>query len=403
MERGALRKLLGAEPTGARDAVLVRAADAVEFQREFAAAVAGEGNVFLGNPTWSDADLARAREVMALADAPKHDRGWLMIPTGGTSGGLKFARHDGHSLAAAVRGFAKHFALERVNAVGVLPLYHVSGLMAWLRCVLTGGRYLAWDWKQLEAGAWPERGAGEWVISLVPTQLERLLRQPDAVARLREFRAVFLGGAPAWPDLLERAAAARVPLALSYGMTETAAMVAAVRPEEFLAGDRSSGRALPHARLWVDGEGVVQVSGSSLFRGYFPAWRHERTYFATSDAGAIDAAGRLTIHGRRDAAIVTGGEKVHPAEVEAALRAVVGVGEFAVIGLPDAEWGERVVVVFDGGGEFSVEQAQAAAARLAPAQRPKAFVALPEWPRNEAGKLNRVRLRELAARVSSGR
>lgn len=403
MDRGALRKLLGVKPTGERDAVLVRAAEAATFQREFAAAVAGEGNVFLGNPAWSAAELARATELMAQADAPKHDRGWLMIPTGGTSGGLKFARHDGHSIAAAVRGFAKHFGLERVNAVGVLPLFHVSGLMAWLRCVFTGGRYVAWDWKRLEAGEWTERGPGDWVISLVPTQLERLLKKPEAIARLREFRAVFLGGAPAWPDLLERAATARVPLALSYGMTETAAMVTAVRSEEFLAGDRSSGRALPQARLWIDGDGVVQVSGSSLFRGYYPAWRHERTYFATSDCGAIDAAGRLTISGRRDAAIVSGGEKVHPSEIEAAIRAAVGTGEFAVIGLPDREWGERVVLVFPATGAFAVEPARAAVAALAPAQRPKAFLALPEWPRNEAGKLNRARLRELAARVESQR
>jgi O-succinylbenzoic acid--CoA ligase len=403
MDRGALRKVLGVAATGAGEPVLVRARDAAQFQREFATAVAGEGNVFLGDPAWGDGELARAKAIMAQADAPKHDRGWLMIPTGGTSGGLKFARHDGYSIAAAVRGFAQHFGIERVNALGVLPLYHVSGLMAWMRSVMTGGAYHAWDWKQLEAGAWPALDEGAWVTSLVPTQLERLLRQPAAVERLRAFRVVLLGGAAPWPELLNRAAEARVPLALSYGMTETAAMVTAVRPEEFLAGDRSAGRALPHARLWRDADGVVQVSGSSLFRGYFPDWRHERTYFATADLGDVDAAGRWTLLGRRDAAIISGGEKVHPALVEDALRAATGAPELAVVGLPDAEWGERVVCVFPAAAPFDVARAQAAAGGLAPAARPKAFLALGEWPRNEAGKLNRARLRDLAARVVSGR
>ncbi len=401
MERRELRQRLGVEPTGRREPVLVRAREAAQFQREFAAAVAGEGNIFLCDPAWSATDVARAEALMAQVEAPKQDRGWLMVPTGGTSGGLKFARHDGHSIAAAVRGFAKHFGLEQVNAVGVLPLFHVSGLMAWMRCVMTGGNYVAWDWKRLEAGEWPALAGDAWVTSLVPTQLERLLRQPAAVEKLRAFRVVFLGGAAPWPELLDRAAAAGIPLALSYGMTETAAMVTAVRPEEFLAGDRSAGRALPHARLWRDADGVVQVSGSSLFRGYYPAWRHERTYFATADLGEVDVLGRWTLHGRRDAAIISGGEKVHPAQIEDALRAATGATEIAVIGLPDAEWGERVVCVFPASSPLDVARAQAAVAGLAPAARPKAYLALAEWPRNEAGKLNRARLRELAARLAS--
>ncbi|MBA4138657.1 MAG: o-succinylbenzoate--CoA ligase, partial [Opitutus sp.] len=205
-------------PTGACEAVLVREAEPEKFMAAFATAVAGEGDVFLGNPAWTDDELVRARQLMGMSSAAKADRGWLMIPTGGSSGQMKFARHDGHTIAAAVRGFARHFDLPQVNAVGVLPLYHVSGLMAWMRCVLTGGTYRAWTGKQLEAGDWPEVTADRpWVISLVPTQLDRLQRSGAALERLRQFRIIFLGGAPAWPELLERAAEARLPLSLSYG------------------------------------------------------------------------------------------------------------------------------------------------------------------------------------------
>lgn len=403
MERGELRRLLGVAPTGAREPVLVREAEPAKFLAALGAAVAGEGDVFLGHPAWTDGELALVGRLMAAKALRRADRGWLMVPTGGTSGRIRFARHDGHSLAAAVRGFSRHFDLPVVHALGVLPLHHVSGLMAWMRCAMTGGDYRAWDWKALEGGVWPDLPGGRpWVLSLVPTQLERLLREPAAVARLREFRAVFLGGAPAWPDLLERAAAARLPLSLGYGMTETAAMVTASRPEEYLAGDRTAGRALPHARVEIDGEGIIRIAGPSLFRGYFPDWRHERKFFDTADVGAFDGR-RLVALGRRDEAIITGGEKVHPLGVEAVLKAATDCGCVAVVGLPDAEWGERVVAVYAAGANFDIERARAAARRELPApQRPKDYVALRAWPTNEAGKLDRAALRKLAACRDAG-
>ncbi|NBX60349.1 MAG: o-succinylbenzoate--CoA ligase, partial [Opitutaceae bacterium] len=109
-----------------------------KFMTAFADAVAGSGEIFLGNPAWGETERASwaALRTAAVGTTPASGLplGWLGIPTGGTSGQLKFARHDHETLSAAVRGFAQHFGLTQVNAVGVLPLYHVSGLMAWLRC-----------------------------------------------------------------------------------------------------------------------------------------------------------------------------------------------------------------------------------------------------------------------------
>jgi len=362
------------------------------------------GIFFLSDPAWSATERAQAELALARRGPPApDDLGWLCVRTGGSSGGVKFARHDERTLSAAVRGFCAHFALERVNAVDVLPAHHVSGLMARVRCAATGGRHLAWDWKRLEGGDAPALPPGDWVLSLVPTQLQRLLkRESEAEASLpviewlRGFRVIFIGGGPLWPELADAAARAELPLSLSYGMTETAAMVAALRPEEFLAGERSCGAALPHARLALTPDGAVNVAGESVFRGYWPEWREARD-FTTEDAGEIDARGFLRVLGRRDAMIITGGKKVQPAEVEAALRASGEFDEVAVVGLPDAEWGEIVAACYVKSAR-SPDFARAVEA-LAPHERPKRFAGIPRahWPRNAQGKLNRAALRALAA------
>ncbi len=350
--------------------------------------------VFLCDPHWSAAQRARVDEILSRQTDSKSRPapGWLCVPTGGTSGGIKFARHDEKTLTAAARGFCRHFDFARVNAVGVLPAHHVSGLMARVRSAVTGGIYLDWNWKKLEAGRRPilPRLRGPWVISLVPTQLQRLLQSRSAVNWLRGFKIVFLGGGPVWPGLADAAARAKLRISLSYGMTETAAMVTALRPEEFLAGARTCGAALPHARVGVTRAGIVRVAGDSVFRGYFPATSRTRT-FATEDLGAIDECGHLQIRGRRDTVIISGGKKIQPADVEAALRNSGEFPDVAVIGVPDTEWGEAVVAFYPAGGIRP--DVRRATARLAPHERPKRFVAVKDWPRNAQGKVNRAALR----------
>ncbi len=379
---------------------VVEESDPGRFMAAFASAVASGGEVFLVDPDWGAGERAQLAELLSRAAAAgecaeRERRGWLMIPSGGTSGRLKFARHDEETLSAAVRGFAAHFQLPVVNAVGVLPLHHVSGLMAWMRCVMTDGRYLPWAWQKLAAGDFPpvKPGLGDWVVSLVPTQLQRLLGSPAAVTWLRGCRVIFLGGAPAWPGLLTAAAEAMLPLSLSYGMTETAAMVAALQPAEFLAGERTCGAALPHAPLRLDDEGLMTVTGESVFRGVYPEWLDTRE-FTTPDLGRIDPQGHLSIVGRRDSVIITGGKKVHPDEVEAVLRASGEFLDVVVIGVPDAGWGEAIVACYPA-SQRAPDTTRAVAA-LMRFQRPKRFLAIAEWPRNAQGKVNRPALVAIA-------
>jgi O-succinylbenzoic acid--CoA ligase len=389
---------------------LIEETDPRKFMTALADAAAGDGEVFLCSPAWGASERAQLKEHLSrtvLTDSPQVSglrsqvsqpgaHGWLMIPTGGTSGQLKFARHDEQTLAAAVRGFSRHFGLTQVNAVGVLPLHHVSGLMAWLRCALTGGEYRPLDWKEVEGGARPvlPPKPGGWVISLVPTQLERLLRDEGAVAWLKNFRIIFLGGAPAWPDLLDRAAALGLPLSLGYGMTETAAMVTALRPEEFLAGARNNGSPLPHATVMVGANDTIVLGGESLFRGYHPAWR-DRPDFETQDRGLIDERNHLFVLGRRDAVIITGGEKVDPAEIEALLRGTGQFPDLVVLGLPDAKWGQLLVVVYPGHAHPDFHAVIRVTNTLADYKRPKSYIPLVgAWPAGAQGKINRAALVE---------
>jgi O-succinylbenzoic acid--CoA ligase len=406
MERIELARILRAsgfvaEPL--RGVSVVDERDPEAFMEAFSKAVAESERVFLADPAWGPRERSALSTLVGMApESP--EGGWLMIPSGGTSGELKFARHDEGTISAAVMGFCGHFGVERANSVGVLPLHHVSGFMAWMRAALTGGQYLPWDWKRLEAGEFPavtaSTGPGgprreDWYLSLVPTQLQRLLshdRASDAVKWLRAFDAVFLGGGPAWPELLAAAAEAAIPVSLVYGMTETAAMVAAQHPEGFLAGDRTSGSAMPHATIGLTAAGLVRISGESVFRGYHPGSRDSRE-ITTEDLGSIDEKGRLRILGRSDAVIITGGKKVDPAEVEAALRATGEFSDIAVVGLPDPEWGQVVTACFPE-SVLPPDFARAAAglSALAAFKRPRRFVSMAEWPRNAQGKLNRAEL-----------
>lgn len=383
-------------------------ADLIAWVKTTGVAEEREGTFFLCDPHWGPAERAQVGVLQAAPGAKAEEQGssneigWLCLPTGGTSGGVRFARHDEQTLGAAVAGFGEFFALERVNAIDVLPPYHVSGFMARVRCAATGGKHVACEWRRVEAGERPalERRAGAWVISLVPTQLHRLLESVDAITWLGGFRIIFVGGGPMWPELARAAVAAELPIALTYGLTETAAMVAAIKPADFLEGERVGATPLPHVRLSISDEGTICVEGASVFRGYFPELRAARV-FATDDLGRIDERGRLHIIGRKDAVIITGGKKVHPLEVEAALKATGQFVDVAVLGVPSSEWGEAVVACYPEGA--STQPDLAAVLRglentLASYKRPKRYVAVADWPRNAQGKLNR---RELAKRMGN--
>ncbi len=408
--------------------VLVADPDPIHFLCAFLAGVATENcRIFLGNPGWQRREWQQVFELvepdvvlgpvpssvtrpMAPAAISNPSVG-IAIPTGGSSGRVRFALHDWETLSASVAGTHAYFDRRPLNSYCLLPLHHVSGLMQFLRAFLTGGQLVLQPYAALKQ-AWREGGSpqalgsnlrSQFFISLVPTQLQQLL-DLGAASWLAGFRVVLLGGAPPWPTLLERARRSRIPLGLTYGSTETASQVATLKPADFLAGNASSGPALPHARLKIAAApgkmGRIGIAAASLFRGYYPDLRPAGDWFWTDDLGWLDAEGYLHVCGRCDRAIHTGGETVMCEEVEAALLATSLVTDVCVVGVADRHWGERIAVLYTAEGAINAE-AIGDRLQLARYKHPKTWLRVLEIPRNDRGKADLAACQQLVADLRS--
>ncbi len=237
--------------------------------------------------------------------------------------------------AAAVRASAAA-TLDRLGGPGdwllALPVSAVAGLQVLARSAVAGRTPAVLPAGGTLSEAVAAMPAGRRYTALVPTQLRRALAaEPDA---LRALDAVLVGGAATDPDLLAAARDAGVAVVTTYGMSETA------------GGCVYDGVPLDGVAVRA-GSGGVELSGPVLASGYRldPAGTAEAFaggWFRTRDAGTLDG-GRLTVHGRLDDVVVSGGVNVSPQAVEAALRAHPAVADAVVAGLPDPEWGQRVV------------------------------------------------------------
>jgi len=412
------QKLIRFAAEGMLPKILLAQREPVQFLAGFVAACAAGCPIFLGNPDWGEwewqqvCDLVQPHLIWRDGSYPldppfpqdlKAQQGWIMVPTGGSTGHIRFAIHTWSTLMASVQGFRQYFQLDVVNSCCVLPLYHVSGLMQFLRSFTSGGRLVILPWRELECLG-PESDPADF-LSLVPTQLQRLLQTPVNLAWLSRFQAVLLGGAPAWSQLLEAARSHRLQLAPTYGMTETASQIATLKPAAFLAGSNSCGQVLPHAKVTIrspQGEplgpyqtGVVTIQADSLALGYYPNLFTQKT-FQGDDLGFFDAQGNLNLVGRSSSKIITGGENVFPAEVEAAIRATHLVTDVCVIGIPDQDWGQVVTAVYV--PQYPELSTATLAAALQPQlskfKHPKHWIALASLPRNAQGKINREQLQQ---------
>jgi len=313
----------------------------------------------------------------------KRGAGGIYIPTGGSSGQIRFTIHTWATLTAAVEGLYTYFDRTPLSAYCILPLYHVSGLMQGVRSLLTGGQLWLSNSKTCTLG-----DGQTTFISLVPTQLQRFLAQNQA-PWLQQFRAIFLGGAPAWPDLLSRARALALPLAPTYGMTETAAQIATLKPADFLAGAEGCGPLLPHVQGKIAPDGRLEIQTPSLCLGYYPnPW--PEPIFTTDDLATFTPTGSLVIHGRQSRQIITGGENVAPEEVERAILATGKVADVAVVGVTDEIWGEAIAAFY--APQLSPEDLATLQTQLrqelAPHKQPKQWQGMEKLPRNAQGKLD---------------
>jgi O-succinylbenzoic acid--CoA ligase len=187
-------------------------------------------------------------------------------------------------------------------------------------------------------------------LSLVTTQLKRLLA--SAALPAPTLKAVLLGGSALPRQLIEAAHDAGVPLRTTYGLSETASQVTATPAH--CAGDKrwSAGRALRGREVKIDTGGEILVRGQTLCRGYYRDGSVEPVvdaegWFHTGDLGVLDDDGYLSVTGRRDNMFISGGENIHPEEIEAHLLGINGVRNAIVVPVNDDEYGQRPVAFVD--------------------------------------------------------
>jgi o-succinylbenzoate---CoA ligase len=316
----------------------------------------------------------------------------LVVATSGSTGQPKGTELSAAALLASARA-----SLARIGAgpgerwLCCLPTFHIAGIQVLVRSLLAGTTPLVDG--RLERGTLAASGCTH--VAMVPTQLRRLV---DAGADLSAVATILLGGAAVPPGLLDAARGAGGRVVTTYGMSETS------------GGCVYCGMPLDDVSVDIGPDDRIRIAGPVLFSGYrlrpdLTAQARDGQWFVTSDLGSIGPSGELLVRGRADDMIITGGEKVVAAEVEAVLGSCPGVREAAVIGRPDAEWGQLVTAV--------VVPANAAAApsladirahvreRLPACAAPAALLLVPEMPLLPSGKPDREALRARAAEAPS--
>jgi O-succinylbenzoic acid--CoA ligase len=342
---------------------------------------------------------ARGSAVAAAGTGPPDPEARVVVFTSGTSGLARPVVLTGVNAAASVAASQARLGNGPGDRwLGVLALHHVGGLALLWRSAREGGTVVLEE-RFTASRAGRLLASGEVAFaSLVPTMLGRILQEHPGP--FPGVRAVLVGGGPADPDLLARARSAGLPVLQTYGMTETASQVATEDPAEAGARPGSAGRPLEgfQVRVVDDSgrvvppgvEGRFEVRGPAVSRGYLgEAERDPGDWFRTGDLGRLDADGYLYPSGRADAVIVSGGEKVHPAEVEGVLRSHPDVADARVFGEDDPDWGRRVVaeVVPAAGARFDPAVLAAhARRRLTGFKVPRRWVEVARIDRSEMGK-----------------
>ena len=338
-------------------------------------------------------ELATARPALELprraaaGRAPEPDDPLLLIYTSGTTGRPKGALLTQANCFWTNLSFDLTTGLTTDDVVlQVLPQFHCGGwnvqpLLAWWKgaCVVIGVAERALELIE---------GRRVTTMMGVPANYLFMAREPAfADADLSSLRLAVVGGAPMPVSLLDTWAERGVEIVQGYGLTEAAPNVLCLPPEAARRKAGSAGRPYPYVECRLSDEGELLVRGPNVFAGY---WRNPEAtaaafrdgWLATGDLAERDADGDYWIRGRLKDLVVSGGENVYPAEIEAVLREHPDVVEAAVIGVPDERWGEACaafVVLRGAAGEEEV---------------PKSVHVVDELPRNSLGKVVKSELRQ---------
>jgi O-succinylbenzoic acid--CoA ligase len=334
-----------------------------------------------------------------------------VVFTSGTTGKPKGAQITfGNLYYSALASAERLGALPDDRWLCSLPFYHVGGLSIIFRSAIYGSSIVLPEATSTEGIIRAMHESQATIVSLVPTQLYRMLEagfEPPSSLRL-----ILLGGAAASPELVQRCIERDLPISLTYGLTEAASQVATATPEQVRAKPGSVGKPLAGTGVRiVDYEGYdvppgvhgeIVVSGDTVMRGYLGQPETNGT-FRTGDVGYLDTDGDLWLVQRRSDLIVCGGENVYPAEVEAVLRQHPAVEDVCVVGISDPEWGQRVaamVALREGGSLTETDLIAFSRERLAGYKEPRKIVFVDELPQTASGKVQRRVVQEKLSAVS---
>jgi O-succinylbenzoic acid--CoA ligase len=352
-------------------------------------------------PAWSHKALADGPSSDARPDAPDEAAPMAVVLTSGTSGAPKAAVLSGRALLAGADAVGRAIALAPGDRWWLaMPFFHVGGLAALIRCARFGAAAVVAGRFEAARALESWEADGVTIASVVPTMWQSLLAAKGDRPWPASLRLAMLGGAAAPPDLVDAS-----PLALpSYGLTEAGSTVTLCRPGADVAERRTAGTPIPGVEVAILGpdgrprpageEGEIAVGGPTLMDGYLgdpdaTARTLQGGWLRTGDAGVLDAAGRLTVLGRRTDLIVSGGENVYPAEVEAALSSHPGVLAAAVVGVPSRRWGASPFAFVVAPGLDEEALAGWLETRLARFKHPKGYAFLAALPQLANGKVDR--------------
>jgi o-succinylbenzoate---CoA ligase len=323
-------------------------------------------------------------------------RGWLaaseepeplVVETSGSTGAPKRVVLSRRAVLASVTATERRLGGSGRWVLALPPTY-VAGIQVICRSLVAGHEPVLVDSQKFLASAL-EPGS---FLSLVPTQLHRLLDDPASVAALRELHTILLGGGPIDPALRARAVEGGLRVVRTYGSAETS------------GGCVYDGYPLDGVDAAVDSDGRIRISGPVLFDGYdgdprLTAQVLVDGWFLTSDAGRLDDDGRLHVLGRVDDVVVSGGVNVPLPAVAARLRAHPDVAAAEVVGVPDLEWGQRVVAFVVTTEPVSRDEVRDWVVQAHPRSWvPRDVVCVDELPMLDNGKVDRMALIRTAQR-----
>jgi fatty-acyl-CoA synthase len=323
----------------------------------------------------------------------------LLVYTSGTTGQPKGAMHTARGVQANIDAaiVVQDFSAS-TRVLATLPMFHVGGLCIQTLPALAAGASLRLH-QRFDADAWFD-DVQQWrptTTLLVPAVMRALIEHPRwAGADLGSLQFVNCGSQIVPRQLIEAFHDRRVPVTQVYGSTETGPVSIALRPHQALLNPGRAGWPAPGVNVRLAGDGEIELRAPNLMRAYH---RSAETgldaggWFATGDIGVMQADGGYEIVGRKKELIISGGENIHPAEIEHLVAALPGVADCAVVGLPDARWGEvpvLVVVMRPGAAPDSGALRQACAARLARFKQPREIVFVDALPKTALGKVQKT-------------